>query len=108
MTIEATAICIINGPLEPMGGNEAKLNVMRHGLALRILGDIVHIVEKGRGRGRKRIQIWEARITLVFWNIHKVALEAAGFWIQWPQKGEEGKGKDGLSKHLAKIKNNLG
>lgn len=101
MTIEATAICIINGPLEPIA--KGKINRLRHGLALRILKNIVHKVLKGSGRGKKKVHIWEARITLKFWNTHKVALEAAGFWIQWPMKVEEGRDRDGLSKHLARI-----
>ncbi len=98
-------VCVVFGPYEPLG--DGTLDKLKHGLALRILGDMVKVSKKGQGQGKKPIKIWDARITLEFWNTHKVALEAAGYWIQWPQVGEEGRGKDGFSKHLANIAKNL-
>ncbi len=103
---DAHVICIINGPLEPMSGRDANLNIMRHGLALRILNNIVHKVKKGQGRGKQAIPLWEARTTMEFWKTHEVALGAAGFWLAWP-RDEFGKGSDGFAKRLSKIAKNM-
>jgi hypothetical protein len=77
-------ICILQGPPEPLIDDTK--NRVRHGLALRILGDYIEENVVSQGRGRKKKKILLARITNKFWKTHQVALSAAGFRNIWPDE----------------------
>lgn len=82
-------ICVIKGPLEPLIDDHK--NRVRHGLALRILGEYAaeHVV--GRGKGKPKGKILIARITDEFWQTHGVVLTAAGFKNVWPDEDKDSK-----------------
>lgn len=88
-------VCIIRGPKKPLIDNQ--INRARHGLALRILGNLAFDYEIGQGKGRRKAIITQARLTNEFWKIHEVALKAAGFECIWPDEDE------GVTRGLARL-----
>lgn len=77
-------ICILRGPREPL--IDDLKNRVRHGLALKILGEYTEDYEVGQGRGKPKKKVLLARITNEFWKTHEVALRAAGFKCIWPDE----------------------